>query len=631
MSIFKVTNLADSGEGSLRESIDLANQKAGADKIVFEVEGERHTINLTSGELDITDSLAIDGSGIEELTIDAGKMSRVFDFDDGNYDRLIDVSLSNAVVTGGKSSELKYNRGYLEYIDGDGAGIFNAENLQLSDVAIVNNVAEYHGGGISNHGNLAIINSTVSNNKAEHFGGAIDNGGNLTINNSTIDNNTAKYGGGGGINNGYYTEKTVTTTITNSNITNNHSGYNGGGIRNDGNGSSLVVVNSNVDNNSATNGGGIHSHFGEVTIDRSSIVNNQAESNGGGIDNVSVDMEIVNSTISGNVASDNGGGIYNYGVSILNISNSTLTDNKSSKGAGILNAGAFDYFNYFNNDGSSKTVVIVGSSIIAGNKNSRDIQKERFGNFISNGNNIIGNSLYSGIIDGVKGDLVGTPDNPIDPGLDVLQDNGGRALTHDLMADSPAIDAGSNLNKLALDGRGKKRVAGESVDVGALESNAEDVTVIDGDDNDNVLFGTPQDSFINGYRRHDRLDGNKGRDTLNGGSGHDTISGLGGDDVLNGGSGSDILQGDRGIDILSGGAGEDIFYINKAKGRDWIIDFELDKDKIGLPDGLNYSSLEITGDVNSFIAHQGDRLAVVLGVSPVELTTDYFSNFDEVS
>ena len=629
MSIFKVTNLADSGEGSLRKSINLANQKAGADRIVFEVEGEKQTLELTSGELNITDSLVIDGSGIEELTIDAGGSSRVFDFDDGDYDNLIDVSLSNAIVTGGKSSELKYNKSYLRYIDGDGAGIFNAENLQLSDVAVIDNIAAYHGGGISNHGNLNIIDSTISNNKAEHFGGAIDNGGNLTITNSTIDNNTTIYGGGGGINNGYYTEKSVTTTVTNSDITNNHSGYNGGGIRNDN--GSLVVVNSNIDNNSATDGGGIHSHFGEIIVDRSSIVNNQAESNGGGINNVSVDMEIVNSTISGNVATDDGGGIYNYGVSTLNISNSTLTDNKSSKGAGILNAGAFDYYNYFNNDGSSKTLVIVGSSIIAGNKNSRDIQKERFGNFISNGNNIIGSNSYSGIVNGVKGDLVGIPNNPIDPGLDVLQNNGGRALTHALMANSPAIDAGNNPKKLALDGRGKKRVAGNSIDIGALESNPEDVAVIDGNDNDNVLFGTPQDSFINGYRRNDRIHGNKGKDTLNGGSGHDTISGSGGDDVLNGGSGSDVLQGDRGIDILSGGTGNDLFYINKAKGRDWIIDFELDKDRLGLPDSLSYSSLEITGDVNSFIAHQGDRLAVVLGVSPVELTTDYFSNLDEVS
>ena len=288
-------------------------------------------------------------------------------------------------------------------------------------------------------------------------------------------------------------------------------------------------------------------------------------------------------------------------------------------------------YGYGDDSYQTSTRVTITSSIIAGNKNGRDIQKARFGNFVSGGNNIIGSNKYIGIVDGVNGDLVGTPDNPIDPGLDVLQDNGGRTLTHALMVDSPAIDAGSNPQKLALDGRGKKRVAEKGIDIGALESNAEDVVIVDGDDNDNILFGTSQDSIINGYGRNDRINGNQGKDTLNGGSGDDTISGFGSDDILNGDSGRDILRGDLGIDILSGGAGDDLFYLDKGKGRDWLIDFELDRDKIVLPDSLTYSSLDITGNVNSFLAHQGDRMAVILGVNPDELTADNFSNLDMMS
>ena len=656
MSIFKVTNLADSGKGSLRESIYLANNKAGVDEIVFEVAGDKHTINLTSGELDITDSLIIDGSGIDKLTIDAGGLSRVFDVDDGNRDNLIDVSLSNAIVTGGKSSELKYNRDYLRYIDGNGAGIFNVENLHLSNVAVVDNIAEYYGGGISNFGNLTITNSTVDNNNAKYVGGGIYNGGDITITNSTINNNVSNYGGGisndgnlsvidsvidsnvgnyggGGINNtpdyGEETAITNVTNIVNSDITNNSTkGYaDGGGIRNYS--KNFLITNSNIANNSANDGGGIHNYGGEITVNRSSIFNNQAKSDGGGIVNHFGDMEIVNSTISGNTAVNGGGGIYNYEEAALEISNSTVTDNESPHGAGIFSVSGVNHYyaqlyGYGDDSYKTSTRVTITSSIIAGNKKATDIQKDRFGNFVSGGNNLIGNNRYPGIIDGVNGDLVGTPDNPIDPELDVLQDNGGRTLTHALIADSPAIGGGSNPKKLALDQREKKRVAEKSIDIGALESNAEDVIIIDGDDNDNFLFSTSQDTIINGYGRNDRIDGNQGKDTLNGGSGHDTINGDGGYDVLNGNSGDDILNGGRGINILRGGAGDDLFYVDKDENRDWIIDFELDRDKIALPDSLTYSSLEITGNVNSFIAHQGNQIAVVLDINPVELAADSF-------
>ena len=91
------------------------------------------------------------------------------------------------------------------------------------------------------------------------------------------------------------------------------------------------------------------------------------------------------------------------------------------------------------------------------------------------------------------------------------------------------------------------------------------------------------------------------------------------------------MRGNYGTNVLEGGAGDDLFYLNKDESRDWIIDFELDRDKIALPDSLTYGSLEITGDVNSFVAYQGDRIAVVLGVNPVELTADNFYNLDRIS
>src|SRR5687767_8640662 len=63
-STFTVLNLADSGEGSLRQAVLDANCPAfpGLDVIMF-APAARGTIGLTSGQLSITDHLTIDGPG----------------------------------------------------------------------------------------------------------------------------------------------------------------------------------------------------------------------------------------------------------------------------------------------------------------------------------------------------------------------------------------------------------------------------------------------------------------------------------------------------------------------------------------------------------------------------------------
>ena len=61
---FVVTNLNDSGPGSLRQAILSANANSpAADTINFQA-GLTGTITLTSGELAITDSVTINGPGL---------------------------------------------------------------------------------------------------------------------------------------------------------------------------------------------------------------------------------------------------------------------------------------------------------------------------------------------------------------------------------------------------------------------------------------------------------------------------------------------------------------------------------------------------------------------------------------
>src|SRR5262249_37719422 len=118
-----------SGDLSLREAIDLANRRPGADTITF-IAPSSGTIHLTLGELPITDSVTITGPGANLVTIDAsdkdltplqknGDGIRLFNIDDGNPSTFQDVTISGLKLTGGDSNA-------------NGGAIFTAEDLTVS-------------------------------------------------------------------------------------------------------------------------------------------------------------------------------------------------------------------------------------------------------------------------------------------------------------------------------------------------------------------------------------------------------------------------------------------------------------------------------------------------------------------
>ena len=202
----------------------------------------------------------------------------------------------------------------------------------------------------------------------------------------------------------------------------------GGGIFNAG---TLTLTRCQVTGSTATSGGGALTNAtgGIANIVSSTLFGNSADS-GGAIDNQGT-LTIVNSTISGNEATANGGGIDSQ-AGTTTITNATVAENSAATGGGIAN---------------SATVTLL-NTIVADNSATTDADFS--GTVVSSGTNLIGSVGAS--TGWIASDLVDT-----DPLLGPLQDNTGGTLTHALLIDSPAIDAGTDTEAPTEDQRGIDR------------------------------------------------------------------------------------------------------------------------------------------------------------------------------
>src|SRR5262245_10764670 len=122
-STFAVLNNLDSGPGSLRQAVLDANTNPGADTIVFA--GSVHRITLTGGELEVTDSLTIQGPGAGKLSVSGNDASRVLDVQGGT------VSVSGVTVTRGLADK------HAPHIPGVGGGILNGAGASLTLAGVV--------------------------------------------------------------------------------------------------------------------------------------------------------------------------------------------------------------------------------------------------------------------------------------------------------------------------------------------------------------------------------------------------------------------------------------------------------------------------------------------------------------
>ena len=428
-----VTNCLDSGSGSLRAAV----QASGPGDPIDLTQLPCSRITLTSGRIDTTHDLLLQGPGSGLLTIDGDNYDRIFNQNgvgaqlaiygmtlQNGYGFLAGgcvyssgpVLLNDAVVTGcrvfGLAGTSIYQGGGL-YVK----GLLFAASSRIVDNEVYSSLGGAIGGGFVATGDAVLINSTVSGNSAEStatspivIAGGADIGGQLLMQYSTVADNR------------------LSGIVPNTGSA--------GGIRSIG---PAVIQNSTISGNTAGGVAGllVYGHNSTTTT------------------------LISNSTISGNAAVGSIGGVYAHGT--ITIENSTIAFNSESYslGAGLRIA-----------DG----VANIQSSIIALNGGDTPPVNiaEGIGGAVSGNNNLIGES----------GTVTLPPDTiQADPRLLPLANNGGVTQTHELRPDSPAIDAGNNSAGLVVDQRGPgfARVLGLAADIGAVELD-NDIVFADGFD-----------------------------------------------------------------------------------------------------------------------------------------------------
>lgn len=463
---FTVDTLADSGTGSLRDAIARANASAEADVIQFNP-GLQGTIDLTGGELVVTNSVSIAGPGAAKVTIDANGRSRVFRLDN-----------PAAEARSWTISGLTITRGAATAANADSGGALFYENPTSS----------------SARPSLTLSGVVFSANKASRKGGAVSvSGANLTLGGVTLGANEARGGfqpSGGAL----YLDRGL-LTMQHSRVIDNSAELTGGGIRLASPGISAVITDSLIQGNSATlSGGGVQAGtMQSLRISRSSFVDNRVthQTEGGGLyfdgttDSGSAENIVDNSTFSANRTQHEAG--RGSGIAVargnLTVRNSTFADNATSPAtAPAPNAGGAIWV-----ANGTGTRVTVQSTLFSrnthGNANQPVDLTRQTGipeSTLVADHNLFEASPAIGVL------TSGNANREGDARLGELAYDGGPTPVHPIAADSPAIDAGANPGALQTDQRGAgftrtidanpcRRPLVHATDIGAYEYRGDSI------------------------------------------------------------------------------------------------------------------------------------------------------------
>ena len=500
---FIVTNTQDSGAGSLREAITLANANPGED--IIELSSVSGDIATTSDLPYISDDLNIIGPGPDVLAISSPLSvvpTSVYSYLQVNISGLKTTGISttgdnSSVNTFGSTSKLTVDNCVIAN-GGVGVDIGDGGSIVMSNSLISGNSAGFWlGGGFGRRDgtseHLQFSNTTITDNAvAGDF--LLSPWNTASFDNCRITNN------GSGI-----TGRLTSLNISNTLITENNShaiDIPNRGFIDEGTGffdMSVNITNSMIKNNQ---GDGVNIDPGQEALELTFSGSTLEGNSGSGIsfdssssssylsDSITfrLAMKLMNSTISSN--NRHGVNFYSRDAANpleLNIENSTISNNK---GIGIRFQGHTGTINNTtitgNLEGGS-----INSTPAAAFINYEPSNDLKLTNTIIAGNTFAGSYDLGGTtIITASNSLIQNPDtlfypNPIpgdnlidvNPLLGSLSDNGGTTKTHALLTGSPAIDAADNASCTSLDQRGIARPQDGNADgslicdMGAYELN----------------------------------------------------------------------------------------------------------------------------------------------------------------
>ena len=441
-----VTSLADSGPGSLRDTV--AASPAG-DVIQFGVQG---TIVLNSS-IPINKVLFVQGPGPSKLTVSGNSVDRVF-ITGGNPVMISGMTISNGLVVGVNGPD-----GGLNQNGGNGADAYGGAilNNNVNDLLILSNCwftantvqggqggrggdntpfANFppgnggaggiaYGGAVYSWTNVQIVNCTFSGNRA--LGGTGGAGGD--------DHNEPQVGGLGGVGGkgkagAVFVEQANEPRFTNCTFSGNSTlggtGGKGGG-----------TFNSIAPFNGGAGGAGGDGECGAVSVGR---------------------CQIISCTIVSNSATAGAGGAGGAGAP---------TGPSGPPGSGYT--GGLCAYNI------ACTVAYMGNSIVA--ENAASTARSNIDMYLTDyGFNYIGDQPNVPSCGNVGNTRIGTTALLLHPQLGPLAQNGGGLPTHAPLSGSPVIDWGHSLGTTA-DERGAPRPfgvpaagsSGDGSDIGAFE------------------------------------------------------------------------------------------------------------------------------------------------------------------
>lgn len=272
------------------------------------------------GDLDITDSITLQGAGRLNTSIDGGRLDRVLHVRSATANGVpIRVTLTGLTIRNGETQ------------DGGGGMLIEAgADVAIQRCSINNNRAVFSalpGGGIATYSDLRLWQSEIRDNYSDRLGGGIAVLGRparVRVLESMIRDNqagevTGGDGGGGIVVSTEFSEEVPQVGgvwIERSTLTGNRAGF-GGAILHNCCRMPISIRNSTISGNQAQMGGAIgNDSGGQITLNSSTVTLNI----GGGIMEVNRDPRLIklqNTILAGNIGSDCTGTLSSLGHNLF--------------------------------------------------------------------------------------------------------------------------------------------------------------------------------------------------------------------------------------------------------------------------------------------------------------------------